>query len=283
MPAPRISPNRRSFTGTAGVKLSEARWRPKGEARACLVLVHGLKDYGGRYGELASALAADGVATHATDLRGHGQSKGERVWVRSFNDYLADLDLSVKRARETYPGKPIFLFGHSMGGTIVTLYTITRRPDLQGLIISAGSLKPGAALTPDLVRKAKRLSKQFPRRRTLKLNDDLFSRDRAVVARMKTDPMMDDRDGPARTAGELIQARETLQPQEGAVTVPLLVLHGSGDQVCNPDGSRELVANASSTDKTLKMYDGFYHDLLHEPDHSEVLSDIVSWVAARPA
>ncbi len=281
MSAPNITPLGSSFPGTWGVKLFEARWKPRGEARACLVLVHGLKDYGARYGELASALAAHGIATHATDLRGHGKSNGARVWVRSFEDYMADLDMSVQRARETYPGKPIFLFGHSLGGTIATLYAITRKPDLQGLITSAGSLKPGAGLTPAKVREAKRLSRLAPRRRTLKLQDDLFSRDPAVVAGMASDPMMDDGAGPSRTAAELIKARETLQPREGEVTAPLLVLHGSADKVCNPDGSREFVANASSKDKTLRIYKGFYHDLLHEPHHARVLSDIVLWVDAR--
>jgi alpha-beta hydrolase superfamily lysophospholipase len=269
------------FPGIGGVKLFEARWRPHGKTRACFVLVHGLKDYGGRYGELANALASRGIAVHAADLRGHGRSQGDRVWIRSFDEYLGDLDLSVRRARESYAGKPLFLFGHSMGGTIVTLYTITRKPDLQGLIISAGSLKPGAGVTPSKVRKAKLLSKLLPRLRTLNLQDDLFSRDPAVVARMRTDPMIDDRPGPARTAAELIKARETLQPEEGSVTAPLLVLHGSADKVTNPDGSREFVARAASADKTLKIYEGFYHDLLHEPDHSQVLGDIVGWVASR--
>jgi alpha-beta hydrolase superfamily lysophospholipase len=281
MSLPNNPPDESWFLGSDGVKLFEGRWRPSGEARACLVIVHGLKDYGGRYAELANALASRGVAVHAADLRGHGRSDGERVWIRSFDEYLSDLDLVVNRAREAYPGRPIFLFGHSMGGTIVTLYTITRRPDLGGLILSAGSLKPAAGLTPRKVRKAKLLSMLTPRRRTLKLQNDQFSRDPAVVARMSTDPMVDDRPGPARTAAQLIKARETLQPREGSVTVPLLVLHGSADKVTNPEGSREFVARAASGDKTLKIYDGFYHDLLHEPDHSQVLADIVEWIVSR--
>ena len=281
MMAPQVTTEESTFKGTGGVRLFEARWRPARPARACLVLVHGLKDYGARYAELATALAAVGIATHATDLRGHGRSGGERVWVNSFEEYLEDLDLSLERARATYPGKPIFLFGHSMGGTIVTLYTITRKPKLHGLITSAGSLKPGAGLTPAQARHAKALSLLTPHLATLKLNDELFSRDPKVVAGMATDRWMEDGPGPARTAGELIQARETLQPREGELTVPLLVLHGSADRVCNPDGSRELVDNASSKDKTLKIYNGFYHDLLHEPGHARVLDDVVGWINSR--
>lgn len=283
LPPPAITAEGSLFPAAGGVRLFEARWRPAGEPRACLVLVHGLKDYGGRYGELASALAAHGVVTHATDLRGHGKSEGERVWVDSFEEYLADLDLSVQRARDTYPEKPIFLFGHSMGGTIVTLFAITRKPNLQGLITSAGSLKPGAGLTLAKVLEAKERSFLSPKAKTLELNDALFSRDPKVVAGMAKDPMIEDGAGPARTAAELIAARERLQPREGEIRAPLLVLHGTADAVCNPDGSRELVQRAGSVDKTLIMYDGFYHDLLHDTDHAVVLADIVKWIDARAA
>jgi alpha-beta hydrolase superfamily lysophospholipase len=98
---------------------------------------------------------------------------------------------------------------------------------------------------------------------------------------MRTDPMVDERPGPARTEGELIKAREALQRGEEGVLAPLLVLHGSADKVSNPEGSREFYAKAGSADKTLKIYDGFYHDLLHEPDRADVLADIVGWVDSR--
>jgi acylglycerol lipase len=280
---PWITPEGSWFDAVGGLQLYEARWRPAGDPRACLVVVHGLKDHGARYGELASALAARGIVTLATDLRGHGKSGGDRVWVDSFDDYLADLDLSMQRARDTYPDRPIFLFGHSMGGTIATLFAITRKPNLQGLIISAGSLKPAASLTLPKVLEAKERSVFAPHVLTFALDDSLFSRDPAVVAGMATDPMIEDGAAPARTAAELIAARERLQPREGEVRAPLLVLHGSDDKVCNPDGSKEFVRRAGSQDRTLIVYDGFYHDLLHEPDHSGVLADIVNWIDARVA
>lgn len=281
--APTITAEASNFRGTAGINLHETRWYPVGEPRGCLVIVHGLKDYGARYGDLASTLAAGGIVTHATDLRGHGKSEGDRVWVNAFEDYLADLELSVQRARDSYPGVPLFLFGHSMGATIAALFTITRKPNLAGLILSAGSLKPAATLTLAQLAKAMELSVLSPRRKTLELKDELFSRDKAVVMRMKLDPMIDGGAGPARTAAELIAARERLQPREGEITAPLLVLHGSADQICNIEGSRELVERAGSTDKNLIVYDGFYHDLLHDLDHEVVLADIVKWIEARAA
>jgi len=280
---PQVTSEGTYFPAAGGVNLYETRWRPQGTPRACLVIAHGLKDYGERYGELATALAANGVVTHATDLRGHGRSEGDRVWVNAFEEYLADLDLSMQRARDTYPDRPIFLLGHSMGATIVTLFAITRKPNLQGLITSAGSLKPGSGLTLEKVLEARALSFLDPHSGTLYLDDSWFSRDPSVVAGMKADPMIHDGPGPARTAAELIGARERLQPREGEVRAPLLVLHGSADKVCNPDGSREFVERAGSVDKTLVIYDGFYHDLLHDLSRDVVVADIVKWIEARVA
>lgn len=269
------------FPGVGGLGLFEARFRPLGRPRACVVLVHGLRDHGARYGELADRLARRGVAVHAVDLRGHGMSHGERVWVHSFDDYLGDLDLVVRRAQEAYPGRPIFLFGHGMGGTIVMLYVIAWKPDVQGLIVSGGSLRPGAGVAPGKARTALILSTVMPRLRTLKVPADLISSDPSVVAKLMRDPMVDERPGPARTAGELIRARAKVQSGKEGVWAPLLILHGSADKVSSPEGSRELFDKAGSADKTLKIYDGLSHDLLHEPQRARVLDDIVGWVASR--
>src|SRR6478735_7665524 len=101
------------FEGKGGVKLLSQSWRPAGEPRAVLVVVHGLKDYSDRYAEFAAVLVQRGYAVHALDLRGHGDSEGARVWVDDFGDYLADLEVFLARVRTAEPGKKVFLFGHS--------------------------------------------------------------------------------------------------------------------------------------------------------------------------
>jgi acylglycerol lipase len=65
------------------------------------------------------------------------------------------------------------------------------------------------------------------------------------------------------------------------VSVPLLAMHGGADLITPPDGSRELVQRARSADKTLKIYDGLYHDLLHEPEKQQVMTDVAAWMDAR--
>src|SRR5205823_4114544 len=106
-----------------------------------------LKDHSARYAQIAIAFARRGVAVYAFDLRGHGRSAGERVVVRAFDDYLDDLDVFVRNVANVERNKPLFLFGHSMGGAIVTLYAIEKRPRLAGLVTSGAALEvdaPGA-------------------------------------------------------------------------------------------------------------------------------------------
>src|SRR5580698_1494203 len=83
----------------------------------------------------------------------------------------------------------------------------------------------------------------------------------------------------ARTARELIGAIGEIQDHMEDVTVPLLAMHGGADSVTPPEGSKALVTRAHSTDKTLKIYPGLYHDLLHEPEKDQVMADLVKWLS----
>lgn len=270
-----------TFEGVRGTALYEQRWRPPGGVRAAVVLMHGLKDHGSRYGELAARLVARGCAVHAFDLRGHGRSAGARVWVDRFDDYLEDLERFVARVREREPGAPLFLFGHSMGGAIVTLYTITRQPPLAGLIVHAGALAPGASGAK--IAATRLVAALLPRAGVFQLDLALFSRDPAVVAAGKADPLVHQKPASAHTAREVLGAIARIEQHRAEVKVPLLALHGTGDRVTPPEGTEALHRDAASADKTLKLYPGLYHDLVHEPEKETVIADIVSWIDARAA
>lgn len=269
------------FPGFGGIQLYEQSWRPKGPAKAALILVHGLKDHSDRYAAAAEQLATRGYAVHAFDLRGHGRSSGPRVHVDSFSDYVADLALFAERVRAREPSVPLFLFGHSMGGAIATLYAIDKRPALRGLVLSAAALKPGESVSAPLIATTKFLAVVLPDLPVLELDPAQFSRDPAVVTENKTDPLVVQRSAPAHTAAELLRGIERIQDSMAEVSVPLLILHGSGDKVTNPEGSKQLKERARSADKTLIVYDGLYHDLLHEPEKERVLGDLVKWLDAR--
>ena len=262
-----------------GTKLLVQAWAPVGKPRGVLILVHGLKDYGDRYAELAAATTAAGFATYAFDLRGHGDSEGDRVWVERFDRYVEDLGVIFTHVSKAQPDLPIFLFGHSMGGAIVTLYVEESHPSLAGLITSGGALDLEAPAP--VVAAAKLFSSIAPRMGILDLDDSKFCRDEKVVASMHVDPMIYDGKGPARTAAELIGAVQRVGLHFEAVTLPVLAMHGSADVVTPPSGSKRLVATAGTKDATLKLYEGDFHDLLHEPNAAQVRADIVAWLTAH--
>src|SRR5262249_7034890 len=105
-----------TFSGSGGVELFGQYWKPARPARGVVIVQHGLKDHGTRYAAFAARLVAEGYAVYAMDLRGHGRSSGRRVTIDSFDEYLDDFDIWVRRVKDREPGRPIFLFGHSMGG-----------------------------------------------------------------------------------------------------------------------------------------------------------------------
>lgn len=269
-----------TFSAADGTSLYAERWAPDGDPRAVLIVIHGLKDYADRYGELAASLNAKGIAVEAFDLRGHGHSGGKPVRVKEFTDYTGDVGTFYDQVAARYPDKPIFIFGHSMGGGIVARFALDGDRKLSGVVLSGAALAhhdvPGA-----LVGVTKLLAGPFPGLAVMALDDDKFCHDPAVVASMRSDPLVHDGKGPARTAAEILRNMDVVQARAGELTLPLLVLHGGDDPITEPQGSKDLVAKAGSTDKTLQIYPGLWHDLVHEPDKAVVIGDITAWLDAR--
>ncbi len=265
-----------------GQHLLVQNWRPaSGAPRGVLVLVHGLKDHGSRYQDFAAQMAGRGLSVHALDLRGHAHSTGMRVGIDSFGEYLDDLDRVVHDVQAIEHRSDYFLLGHSMGGAIATLYVIDRKATPRGLILSAAALEVDAP--GPKVGGTKMIAALWPDAGIFQLDLDDFSRDKATVAAAKDDPMVFQGKAPALMARELIAAIQHIEKNRAQVTIPVLALHGTADRVTPPDGSKRLIAEASSTDKTLRLYDGLYHDLLHEPERAQVSTEIASWIDARLA
>lgn len=270
------------FAGAQNTELFEQSWTPlKGNTKAVVIVVHGLKDHSGRYAETARQLAQNGFGVYAYDLRGHGDSEGRRVWTDSFDDYVTDLEIFYDRVHKSEPNKPIFLFGHSMGGAIVTTFALKNSRPIAGLILSAPALKPGEDINGFLIGVTKILGSITPSLAVLDLDDDKFSRDPKVVQELKNDPLVYQGKGPARTAKELLKAIANIQEKMPALKVPFITLHGTKDGLTNPDGSRELFKSSQSTDKSIRIYEGVFHDLLHEPEKEKIYGDILSWLNAH--
>ncbi|MGA2031758.1 MAG: lysophospholipase [Thermoguttaceae bacterium] len=269
------------FHSRDGLLLYEQRWLPETAARAVLVIVHGFAEHSGRYARLAGELNAHGYSVYGADLRGHGRSQGEPCYIQSFEPLPDDLEIFLERIRRREPGRPLFLLGHSLGGTIAIRYAIARQPDLCGLILSAPGLRIGRKAFPWLRRLAPLFSRIVPRWRVVRMGARMISHDAEVVAGFRADPLVFHDRFPIRTGAEILRAMQRASAEMEMVRVPLLILHGTGDLACDCEGSRELFRRAASTDKQLHLYPGLYHEVFSEPERGQVLADLLAWLAAR--
>jgi alpha-beta hydrolase superfamily lysophospholipase len=254
-------------------------WQPSGVARAVVVLCHGFNSHSGYYVRTGEALAARGFAGYALDLHGRGRSDGERFYVESISEYAHDVATVVSLAKSRHTGLPTFLLGHSAGGVASCIYTLEHQDELAGFICESFAFQVPA---PDFAIAAlKGLSHLAPHAHVLKLHNEDFSRDPAVVSAMNLDPLIANETQPTRTIAELARADERLRHDFPQITLPILILHGTADKATKPGGSQIFYDSAGSTDKTLKLYDGHYHDLLNDIGREEVFADIVQWIEGR--
>jgi acylglycerol lipase len=269
------------FPARDGTQLFERRWQPGGRPLAEVLIVHGFIEHGGRYAPTAEALARHGFAVSVTDLRGQGKSEGPRCWIRTFDEYLDDLDLGFDRVVHRADGKPLFMLGHSLGGVIAVLWCIRREPKLAGLILSGPVFQIREQLFPWLRRIARIASVLFPRLRLARMGGRNISRDPAVVAGFRDDPLVFHGRFPVRTGAEILRAGKRARAEFEKLRQPLLILHGTGDRVASPEASRELYERAGAADKTIRLYAGLYHEVLNEPEKEQVLADLIEWIERR--
>ena len=269
------------FKGYKGLDIYYQCWRPEGDTRAVRLVVHGWAEHSGRYTNLVDYFVPKGYAICALDHRGHGRSEGPRGYVDRFPDYLLDLKTFFDLVRSQHSDTKIFMVGHSMGGTVATAYVIEHQHELAGLLLSGASLMVGSGLPSALIPLARILSVLMPRMGVFVLDAADISQDKAVVDAYVNDPLVYRGKITCRFAAEMIKTLRRLPSQMPEINLPILVMHGTADRLGDPEGSRLLYDRAGSKDKTLKLYQGFYHEIFNEPGREQVLSDMESWLAAR--
>jgi alpha-beta hydrolase superfamily lysophospholipase len=245
------------------------------------VLVHGLHEHGGRYAGVAERLARSGYASYAVDHPGHGRSPGVRGNLTSMAAAVDGVAQLVGLAGERHPGAPLFVYGHSLGGLIALQY-LTGAPDdrIRGAVISAPALDTSAATAAQRLM-APLLSRLLPNLGVLTLDADTISRDPAVVAAYRADPLNHIGKVRARTGAEMMLTAAALPGRLPSLTLPLFVLHGGADRLMPPAASELVPAHAGSSDVTRKVYAGLYHEPHNEPERDEVLDDVVGWLDAH--
>jgi len=265
-----------TFENKAGLKIFTRTWLPEGDTRGVIIITHGLNSHSGYYQWAAEQFTAQNYAVYAPDQQGRGKSEGERFYTDNIYDAVADVDYVVDLAKKVYSNLPVFLLGHSAGGVLACLYSLEHQEKLSGLICESFAFKVPA---PDFALAVlKGVSHIAPHFHTVKLKNEDFSRNPEAVAFMNNDPLIAGESQPSKSMEQLVKADERLEKEFSRITLPVLILHGTNDKATKPGGSRFFYDNTGSTDKTLKFYEGHYHDLLNDLDKEIVMNDIIEWV-----
>jgi acylglycerol lipase len=271
--------NEERFEGLKGLGIFFRSWRPTGKPRGVVVICHGVNSHSGQYFWAAEQFVASGLAVYALDLRGRGKSDGERFYVDDVAEYVSDVSQLVQIAKSREPGLPVYLLGHSAGGVVSCTYTLDNQSELAGLICESFAYRVPA---PDFALAViKGISHLAPHAHVLKLHNEDFSRDPNVVRSMNEDPLIAHEVQPTKTVAALVRADERLKREFPRITLPVLIMHGTADKATKPSGSQEFYDNAGSEDKTLKLYEGHFHDLLNDYGREEVMADILGWIDKR--
>ncbi|HVQ49541.1 MAG TPA: lysophospholipase [Mycobacterium sp.] len=271
----------RSFDGVGGVRIVYDVWTPDTDPRGVVVLAHGLGEHARRYDHVAQRFGESGLITYALDHRGHGRSGGKRVYLRDISEYTDDFHTLVGIAAGDHPGLKLVVLGHSMGGAIVFTYGVEHPDDYTAMVLSGPVVATQDAVSPVKMFVAKMLGKIAPGLPVEELPADAVSRDPEVVAAYIADPLVHHGKIPAGIARAFLGIAETMPQRAGALTAPLLVVHGEQDKLVPADGSRHLVECVGSTDVHLKVYPELYHEVFNEPERAVVLDDVASWIEVR--
>ncbi|MSP61136.1 MAG: alpha/beta hydrolase [Myxococcales bacterium] len=270
-----------SFPSSDGTELHELTWSPEGAAKGTVVIVHGYGEHIARYDHVGRALAKAGFVVRGCDLRGHGRSGGARGFIRRFDDYLADVDALVDRAKGD--PRPLWLLGHSNGGLIALHWALRHRDRLAGLVLSSPFFKLKLDVPKIKILAGRVFSTLWPGLRLpAGLQGSDVSRDPEIARLYDSDPL-NNKSATARWFTETVGAQEEALARAAELDLPCLVLHGSGDKIADHARSEELFQRLASVDKTLRIEPGQYHELFNEiePDRSRTVDGLVRWLEAH--
>jgi alpha-beta hydrolase superfamily lysophospholipase len=258
-------------------------WEPQGTPKAVVCLVHGLGEHSGRYAHVGGAFNAAGYALYGFDLRGHGQSGGPRGHIPSLDLVLQDIRQFVGFQRQANPGRPLFLYGHSLGGLFALTYAIQFPEGLRGVIATGPALRTALQEQKMKIAFARLLGSVTPAVTIPSgLDVNAISRDRAVVQAYMDDPLTHEKTslGLGKAA---LDAIDFCLASAGDLRPPLLLMHGAADRITYASGSEEFARLAGKTnrDVTLKLWDGLYHELHNEPEQEAVLKTMIEWMDGR--
>ena len=268
------------FIESAGGSRVAYRAWPQAGAPVTFAVVHGLGEHAGRYERFAKGMAKHGMGTFAVDLRGHGQSPGQRGHVDSWSQWTDEASAFVKHVAAVAGGEVVPV-GHSFGGaTLLSAILAGKLPGTRRFIVSSAALKVKVAVPAWKIKLGTAASRVMP---NLALDNEvdpkLLSRIPEVVEAYRNDPLVH-RKISSRLYTEWLAATRYILDHAGEIKVPFLILAGSDDGLIDPEGSRELHNRAGSISE-LRLLEGRYHEPFNDRDNEEVFTLITNWLAKR--
>ncbi|MBA7497399.1 Monoacylglycerol lipase [subsurface metagenome] len=260
-----------------GLQLFGQSWQPEDRPRAVVCLVHGMGEHSGRYAHVADALIQAGYILFTFDIRGHGKSSGLRGHTPSYEALMKDISSLLEVANKQFPQLSSFLYGHSLGGNLVLNYILRRQSHLKGVIATDPWLR--LAFEPPrfkiiLAQITNYIWPSFSQKNGL--DTKVLSHDPEVVYAYENDPLVHDHIS-ARMFISIYQAGQWALEHASELPIPLLLMHGGDDKLSSVEASREF-ADKITKNCTLKIWDGFYHEIHNEPEKEKVFKFLIDWL-----
>lgn len=264
-------------TTVDGTELLTRSWTVE-SPRYDVLLVHGLGEHSGRWDRPAATLNAHGASVYSFDLRGHGASGGERVYLDSFSSLYDDIS-EMATVTAAASGRPWVLYGHSLGGLQCAGYLIDGYEPIPNIaVLSAPAMIATRGIDTVLKVAASVLGRVAPMTSIEnKITGEQLSRDQAVGEAYFADPLVQTK---ATTKfGRIVYGeQDRLKPRLASIVTPTLVIHGADDELVQPAASAPLAASPSVT---RKVYPGIRHELHNEPEAADVLGDVTDWIDSQ--
>ncbi|MFP4113877.1 MAG: alpha/beta hydrolase [Spirochaetota bacterium] len=270
----------RSFSASDGRELFYRTAQVRA-ARAVVVIVHGFGEHSGRYLETMERFAVEGHASYAMDLRGFGRSARIRGHIERVDLVLEDLRILTQLARLEYPGKPVVLLGHSMGGLLALRQLIHHQEDYDLAITSGPAILPPENASTFMIGMSRILAAVAPLLPVSKLEEGADTRNQELREQDEHDVLIWKGGFRARTGNELLRAQFEVTNRLGEITLPLLALHGGDDRIINPRATGLVVEGVGSADVTRVVFPGLYHEVMNEPERDEVFATMFGWLRER--
>ncbi|MBI2608650.1 MAG: lysophospholipase [Deltaproteobacteria bacterium] len=256
-------------------------WKAEQPCNKVIVIAHGLGEHSGRYEHVAEFLNNHGYSVYALDHRGHGKSSGRRGRVSYFKQYVQDLKKFTTLIQSLEKNKKIILLGHSMGGLIVLSYLLEEGEGIDSIILSSPAL--GVNIKGAFVKKAAaQILTYFLPNITLysEINTQDVLRDKILLLKTIRDRLIVKHISP-RLYTELVKTMKWIYKNAHKIKHPLLLLQAGDDKVCVKEKALEFIESVKSGDKTIKVYENFYHEVFNDVERDKVFVDMLAWLEKR--